>query len=68
MCLWLTAPAARMTSVTVCRRKSSTQPAINVTKLVIEGAVKQPEKACRMETKEATMIGSVIVVAAMRFV
>jgi hypothetical protein len=31
---------------------------MSVTKLVIEGAVKQPEKACSMETKETTMNGS----------
>jgi hypothetical protein len=44
-----------MTSVTVCRRKSGTQPAITVVKLSIEGAVKQPEKACSKVTNEATM-------------
>lgn len=43
-----------MTSVTVCRRKSSTQPAIRVTKLVQDGDVKQPEKAGSRVTKEDT--------------
>ena len=44
-----------MTSVTVCRRKSSAQPAIRVMKLAIDGEVKQPENACSSWTKEATM-------------
>jgi hypothetical protein len=47
-----------MTSVTVWRRKSSTQPAIRVTKLAIDEEVKQPENACSRWTKEATMMGS----------
>jgi hypothetical protein len=44
MCFVPTAHAARTVSVTVCRRKLSTQPNISVAKLSNDGAVKQGEK------------------------
>ena len=38
-----------------CARRPDAQPAIRVTKLAIEGEVKQPENACSCWTKEATI-------------
>src|SRR5450755_1549790 len=58
MCLLPTAPAARTTSVIVWRRRSRTQPVINVAKLLIDGEVKHPANPCSSEEKLLTILAS----------